>query len=220
MSGHGRLTASTDAGRAAVFLDKDGTLIEDVPYNVDPGRVRLLPGAAEGARLLHAAGFLLIVVSNQAGVARGYFAEEALQAVERRLRALLDAAGAPLADFRYCPHHPRGTVPAYARSCNCRKPRPGLLLQAAQRHGLDLGRSWLVGDILDDVEAGHRAGCRAVLLDNGGETAWLPGPGRTPEHVAIDLVEAARFILGLGVADEVDSAKATAWPSRAAEVPA
>jgi histidinol-phosphate phosphatase family protein len=180
---------------AAVFLDKDGTLVEDVPYNVDPEKIRLGPGALEAARLLHEAGFRLVVVSNQSGVARGLFAESALQAVEERLRGLLAEAGVPLAGFYYCPHHPQGTVGAYSRVCVCRKPAPGLILRAAQELGIEVERSWLVGDILDDVEAGRRAGCRTVLLDTGHETQWLPGPLRQPDCQAADLPEAARLIL-------------------------
>lgn len=179
----------------AVFLDKDGTLVEDVPYNADPARLRLTPGAAAGLRLLHRAGYRLIVVSNQSGVARGYFPETALRAVEARLRQLLAAAGVPLAGFYYCPHHPAGAVPAYAATCLCRKPAPGLVLRAAREQGVDPARSWLVGDILDDVEAGRRAGCRTVLIDNGNETEWRPGPFRTPDCVAADLLAAAEVIL-------------------------
>jgi D-glycero-D-manno-heptose 1,7-bisphosphate phosphatase len=179
----------------AVFLDKDGTLIEDVPYNVDPARIRLSAGCAEGLRALDAAGYRLLVVSNQSGVARGLFAEEALAAVEKRLRELLAEVGVSLAGFYYCPHHPEGKVAAYARTCNCRKPQPGLLRRAAAEHGLDLARSWFVGDILDDVEAGHRAGCRTVLLEKGNETEWRPGPFRDPDLRAADLAIAAQMIV-------------------------
>jgi D,D-heptose 1,7-bisphosphate phosphatase len=178
----------------AVFLDKDGTLIEDVPYNVDPDLIRLMPGAAEGLRLLHALDYRLLVISNQSGVARGYFAEQALLAVEDRLRELLAEAGVPLAGFYYCPHHPHGSIAAYAVACDCRKPRPGLIERAARDHHLALDQSWFVGDILDDIEAGRRAGCRTVLLANGLETGWGLTPGRTPHHRAADLAEAARLI--------------------------
>jgi rfaE bifunctional protein kinase chain/domain len=182
----------------AVFLDKDGTLVEDVPYNVDPERIRLAPGAVAGLRALHAAGYLLIVISNQSGVARGYFPEAALADVEARLRALLAEAGVPLAGFYYCPHHPNGAISRYAVPCSCRKPAPGSIDRAAREHDVDLARSWFVGDILDDVEAGHRAGCRAILIDNGNETEWLDAPDRRPDHVVADLAEAARIITGVG----------------------
>lgn len=180
----------------AVFLDKDGTLIENVPYNVDPALIRLMPGAGAGARALHRAGYRLIVISNQAGVARGYFPEAALVAVERRLRELLAAEGVPLAGFYYCPHHPAGTVADLAIACECRKPQPGLIRRAAGEHGIDVAASWMVGDILDDVEAGLRAGCRAVLLDNGHETEWVRSRWRWPDYTAPDLVAAARVIIG------------------------
>jgi D-glycero-D-manno-heptose 1,7-bisphosphate phosphatase len=178
----------------AVFLDKDGTLVEDVPYNVDPERIRLAPGAATALRLLHQAGFRLLVVSNQSGIARGCFREEALAAVAARLRRLLVDCAAPLAGFYYCSHHPDGVVKEHTVVCTCRKPAPGLILRAAREHGVDLARSWLVGDILDDVEAGRRAGCRTILLDTGHETEWILHPDRVPHRMASDLVDAARLI--------------------------
>ena len=180
----------------AVFLDKDGTLVKNVPYNVDPAQVRLAPGAAEGLPRLHAAGYRLIVVSNQPGVAHGYFAEPALAAVEERIRTLLDELGVPLDGFFYCPHHPAGRVAPYRCACDCRKPAPGMLLAAARAHRIDLARSWLVGDILDDIEAGRRAGCRTVLIDNGNETEWVLAPLRQPHCRVVDLATAARHILG------------------------
>lgn len=181
--------------RRAVFLDKDGTLVRDVPYNVDPGRIELLPGAAEALATLVRAGFALVVVSNQSGVARGYFEEAALAGVERRLRELLDPTSAPLLGCYFCPHHPEGTAPSYAIACVCRKPRPGLLLRAAADHGIDLDQSWLVGDILHDIEAGRRAGCRTVLIDNGNETEWRRSALRTPHAAVAGLGDAARVIL-------------------------
>jgi histidinol-phosphate phosphatase family protein len=181
-------------GNKCIFLDKDGTLIEDVPYNVDPERIRLAPGAEEGLRLFHAAGYRLIVITNQSGVARGLFSEWALMAVHERLVRLLEAVGVPLGGFYYCPHHPDGQVPRYSIACACRKPQPGLIAAAARDHRIDLARSWFAGDILDDVEAGRRAGCRTVLIDNGNETEWEHSPWRRPHHVAADLEEAARLI--------------------------
>ncbi|MGG6241029.1 D-glycero-alpha-D-manno-heptose-1,7-bisphosphate 7-phosphatase [Nodosilinea sp. AN01ver1] len=176
----------------AIFLDKDGTLIEDVPYNVDPAHMRLGSGVATGVRRLHEAGFALVVVTNQSGVAREYFAESAIAPVEQRLRQLL---GVPLAGFYYCPHHHEGTVARYTFRCRCRKPEPGMLRRAATDLNLNLDRSWLVGDILNDIEAGRRAGCRTVLLDNGNETEWVLTPGRRPHQTVATFDQAADVIL-------------------------
>lgn len=181
--------------RRAVFLDKDGTLIENVPYNVDPALIRLAPGAEEGLTRLHRAGFDLFVISNQSGVARGYFPESALAGVEARLRELLAAVGVPLASFAYCPHHPEGSVEGFAMACDCRKPAPGMLLRTAGDHDIDLARSWMIGDILDDIQAGRAAGCRTILIDNGNETEWRLSPDREPHHRAPDLAAAAGHIL-------------------------
>ena len=191
------MSASRIPGAAAraVFLDKDGTLVDDVAYNVDPLRVRLAKGAAEGLYLLARRGYRLFVVSNQPGVALGIFPEHALRAVEARLRELLRDVGVELAGFHYCPHLPNGTEAEYALPCSCRKPAPGMLFRAAREHGIDLERSWMVGDILDDIEAGHGAGCRTVLIDNGNETEWDLAFERRPDKVASDLFEAAALIV-------------------------
>lgn len=183
------------AEKKAIFIDKDGTLIPDVPYNVDPGLIRLQPGAAAGLKELQQQGYLLVVISNQSGVARGYFKEEALKGVEARIRALLEPEGVYLDGFYYCPHYPGAPVREYAVDCECRKPKAGMLLQAARDFGIDLSRSWMIGDILNDVEAGKKAGCRAVLIDNGNETEWQLDEWRQPDYQAADILDAARFIL-------------------------
>ena len=184
--------------RRAVFLDKDGTLVEDVPYNVDPDRIRLTPRAEAGLGMLHRGGFRLEVITNQSGVARGMFSEEALGAVERELRRLLIREGVPLAGFYYCPHHPESSDRRFAVACSCRKPQPGLLRQAAADLGIDLAASWMIGDILDDMEAGRAAGCGTILLDNGNETEWHLSPQRMPDMLAVDLQQAASMILSGG----------------------
>ena len=181
----------------AVFLDKDGTLVENIPYNVDPDLIRLVPGAVGGLRALGNAGYRLVVVSNQSGVARGLFSIDALEHLQHRLRELLGDAGITLDGLYFCPHHPDGSVAEYAFECSCRKPAGGLLLRAARDHGIDLMRSWMIGDILDDVEAGRRAGCRTVLIDSGNETEWVLSRDRMPDHVVRDVGEAAAVIEAL-----------------------
>jgi D-glycero-D-manno-heptose 1,7-bisphosphate phosphatase len=181
--------------RRAVFLDKDGTLVDDLPMNVDPECITLRDGAAEALGRLRDAGFRFAVITNQAGVALGAFPERALDAVADRLRTLLDAVGVALDGFFYCPHHPAGIVAAYRMECPCRKPAPGLVLTAARALGADPTECWMVGDILDDVEAGRRAGCRTVLLDCGNETKWIATRARTPDFVASTLGEVADRIL-------------------------
>jgi histidinol-phosphate phosphatase family protein len=181
--------------RPAVFLDKDGTLIDNVPYNVDPDRVTLARGAGGALRTLKAHGYLLIVVSNQPGVALGRFPLRALERVERRVQELLAPSGVCVDAFYYCPHLPQAANVRYAVRCLCRKPQPGLLRRAALDWRVDLERSWLVGDILDDVEAGNRAGCRSVLIHNGNETEWRLGAHREPDDHARSLRQAAQLIL-------------------------
>lgn len=180
--------------RKAIFLDKDGTLIPDIPYNCDPARITLQPGTVDGLRLLSSAGYLMIIVSNQAGVAHGYFSEAELELAMKQLEKLLNDAGIVIAGIYYCPHHPEAKVAAYRKQCDCRKPMPGMLLQAARRHNIDLAASWMIGDILNDVEAGNRAGCRSILINNGNETEWLTGEFRTPVFSCKDIDDAASYI--------------------------
>jgi D,D-heptose 1,7-bisphosphate phosphatase len=182
----------------AIFLDKDGTLVDDLPYNVEPQRITLCSGAGAALRLLARLDYRLFVVSNQAGIAFGRFDEVAMETVQDRLQDLLQREQLTLDGFYYCPHHPDGSVAAFACDCHCRKPMPGLLLQAAREHGIDLRSSWMIGDILHDVEAGNRAGCRTVLIDNGNETEWRLGPRRIPTRMAPDLYAAAVLIASHG----------------------
>lgn len=181
--------------KKAVFLDKDGTLIEDVPYNVDPALIMLSPDCLIGLSHLQAEGYLLVIISNQSGVARGYFEASALLKVERQLNALLARAGITLNGFYYCPHHPDGVIDVLAIDCDCRKPAPGLLLKAAEELNIDLNASWMIGDILNDIEAGNRAGCKSILIDNGNETEWLMNDIRRPAITVKNINEAADYIL-------------------------
>ncbi|MBP0590288.1 HAD family hydrolase [Paraburkholderia sp. LEh10] len=189
------LTPAAAQRRAAVFIDKDGTLLEDEPYNVDPERMRLAPGACEALSEFACCSFKLIVISNQSGVALGRFEIGALDAVEAKLREMFASCGATLDAVYWCPHHPAGQVAGYSHACDCRKPAPGMLLRAAREHRIDLRASWFVGDILDDVEAGNVAGCKTILLDNGHETVWQRTQMRMPTACAPDLHRAALMIL-------------------------
>jgi histidinol-phosphate phosphatase family protein len=181
--------------KKAIFLDKDGTLIKDVPYNVNPALIQLEPFAAEALQLLQQNGYRLIVVSNQPGIAFSYFSPSALRRAYRYLQTLLQQQGVLLQAFYYCPHHEKGTVATYSKKCYCRKPQPGLLLKAAAELDIDLQSSWMIGDILNDVEAGNRAGCNTILLNNGNETEWLMNDSRRPTHICSDLKMAADFIV-------------------------
>ncbi|MES2265907.1 MAG: HAD family hydrolase [Bacteroidota bacterium] len=179
----------------AIFLDKDGTLIPDIPYNVDPDKITLQDEAISGLRKMEDNGFKLIIISNQSGVARGYFTEDKLQAVTSKMEELFNDNGLKLSGFYYCPHHPEGTVVGYSKECDCRKPLPGMLLRAATHHQISLQDSWMIGDILNDVGAGNRAGCKTVLIDNGNETEWVEGVFRKPTFIAKTINEAAEHIL-------------------------
>lgn len=179
--------------RRAVFIDKDGTLLEDVPYNVDPAQIRLAPGAGAALQILSRLDVDLFIITNQPGVELGYFPVEALQGVEDVLSDFFTQHGAHLNGFYYCPHAPVAKV-ANAHCCLCRKPAPGLILRAAKEHGIDPAGSWMIGDILHDIEAGRRAGCQTILINNGNETEWEPGLVRVPDFFAPDIEYAAMHI--------------------------
>jgi D-glycero-D-manno-heptose 1,7-bisphosphate phosphatase len=180
----------------AVFLDKDGTLVENVPYNVDLLKIKFMDDVIPGLKKLVLAGFRLIIVTNQSGVARGFFKEDDVRHVGRHLEKVFHKNGVPLLDFYYCPHHPEAKVAEYRELCTCRKPAEGLLLQAKLDHDVDLSRSWFIGDILDDVESGRRAGCRTILINNGHETEWqVTTPLRKPHAMVSNFKQAVDVIL-------------------------
>nr|WP_275983091.1 HAD family hydrolase [Propionivibrio soli] len=183
----------------AVFLDKDGSLIEDVPYNVDPAHLRFTSGAVEGVRMLAEAGFPIVLVTNQPGLTTGRFTRAQFAVLQKALTDKLEAeSGVALAGVYVCPHAPD---PSGLAPCLCRKPAPGLLRQAAMAHRYDLSRSWMIGDILDDIEAGRRAGCRTILLDVGNETIWRISPLRMPHYRCASLFEAAKVIVAEAATD-------------------
>lgn len=189
---------SERARRRAVFMDRDGTVSEEVGYVNHPSRYRVFPYSAEAVRLLNSRGWLAVLVTNQAGVARGYFTEELIGSVHAILRTELEREGARLDAIYYCAHHPSVGQPPYRLDCDCRKPRPGLIRRAAQELEIDLERSWMIGDRYSDVELARNAGVRAAFVMSGygrGEWEFQRAGWRTePDLVAEDLLEAVRKI--------------------------
>ena len=185
--------------RPAVFIDRDGTLTDEVGYVNHPARLRLLPRSAEAIRRLNAAGIAAVVVTNQAGVARGYFSEAVLQETNAALIRLLKEAGAHVDGLYVCPHHPTEGEPPWRADCDCRKPRPGLLRRAAADLDLDLGRATMVGDKASDLVPGRAVGARTVLVLTGyglGEWEYRRATFEvTPDHVAGDLLDAVEWTL-------------------------
>ncbi len=180
--------------RRAVFLDRDGTINEERQYLCRVEDFHFIGGAVEAIRLLRGKGFLVVVVTNQSGIGRGYYAEDDLHALHRHMHAELERQGTGVDACYFCPHHPTHGQGSYAVDCACRKPLPGMLLQAASELGIDLASSWMIGDKSADVEAGLAAGCRAMLVKTGygaGEAGYLP-PGI---RVVDDLLAAARAII-------------------------
>lgn len=186
-------------GRRAIIMDRDGTVCDEVGYVNHVGRVRLLPRSAAAIRAANEAGFQTVVATNQAGVARGYFAESLVDEVHDRVRELLAADGARLDGIYYCPHHPEVGEPAYRKVCTCRKPLPGMLERARDEMGIDLTASYMVGDTVKDLEAGRRAGATSVLVLTGygrGELQYQSHAWTVkPDHVAEDLLDAVTWIL-------------------------
>lgn len=180
--------------RRAIFLDRDGTLNVEVNYLHRIEDLALVPGAAGAVRSLSQAGFLVIVVTNQAGIARGYYDETALHALHEEIQLRLSAEGARIDAFYFCPHHPD-----FGGACACRKPAPGMLRQAAQDYGIDLAGSWIIGDTSGDIGAGSAVGCRAILVRSGygaqAEAAIGSATMPQPEVIVDDLSAAVAYIL-------------------------
>ena len=151
----------------AVFLDRDGTINEEVGYLDSLEKLRMIPGAFEAIRMINQSGMKAVVISNQSGVARGYFNEDFVETVHERIQALLKEQGAWIDRFYYCPHHPTEGTGAYRTACACRKPEAGMLLRASQEMGIDLARSYMVGDMPKDIEAAGKAGAKGILVQIG-----------------------------------------------------
>lgn len=190
-----------NAGRRAVFFDRDGVLVDDVDLLVKASQIRVKLGVPEALTRLRAARFLRVIVSNQTVVSRGLLSEEEMCALEAEIESRLTRLGAPGFDgFYYCPHHPNATLEQYRAACACRKPREGMLMQAREDLAIDLGQSFMIGDRMSDVLAGQRAGCRSILVRTGAHEAKpiksdLCMEGVRPDAAFDKLAEAVDWIL-------------------------
>jgi len=185
-------------GRAAVFFDRDGTLIEDVGYLATPDGLRMIPGAGKAVQSLNERSFLTFVVSNQSGVARGFFAEADLVPIHTRLEDELARDHARIDRIYYCPHHPTLGTPPYRASCDCRKPRTGMFRRAAEEFDVDFQRSYVVGDKSADIEAGRAVGAQTILVLTGYGPSALQechAAGFSPDAVRPSVAEAVAYIL-------------------------
>lgn len=185
--------------RRAIFMDRDGTVCEEVGYVNHVDRIRLLPRSAEAIRLANQAGFQAVIVTNQAGVARGYFDEHLVHEVHDVVRHHLAEAGARVDGIYHCPHHPEVGSEAYRRECDCRKPKAGMLLRAREEMGIDLAASYMIGDTVKDLGAGRAVGATTVLVLTGygrGELQYQSHRWTLqPDHVSEDLLDAVQWIL-------------------------
>lgn len=185
--------------RRAVFMDRDGTISEEVGYINHPSRFRLFPYAAAAIKQLNENGWLAIVITNQAGVARGYFTEQMIETVHADMTKQVDEAGGRIDAIYYCAHHPSVGEPPYRFDCDCRKPKPGLIRRAAEDFSIDAARSWMIGDRYSDVELARNAGVKSMLVMSGyGRGEWenqRPNWTEQPDLVADNLLEAVRAII-------------------------
>jgi D,D-heptose 1,7-bisphosphate phosphatase len=178
----------------AIFLDRDDTLIEDPGYISQPDQVKLLDGVDKSLTEFRAMGYKLVVVSNQSGVARGIVSEKALDEIHNRLKQLLAEKGAPLDRIYYCPYHPDGVIEKYSKESDCRKPNAGMLLAAATEMDIDLNQSWMVGNSSRDIEAGLKAGCKTILINNPRHPERHKLGEPNPDYRAVNIKEAANIV--------------------------
>ena len=178
----------------AIFFDRDDTLVEDPGYINNPDQVKLLDGVAEALIELRTMGYKLIVVTNQSAVARGIVTEDGLEEIHDRLKSLLAEKGAYLDRIYYCPYHPEAVIPKYRKEWYWRKPNPGMLLAAADELDIDLGQSWMIGNQADDIEAGHRANCKTILIHHSRPRPPEQGKQPRPDYEAVNIKEAVNII--------------------------
>jgi len=187
----------------AIFIDRDGTVNEEAGYINHIDRFRLLPRSTDAVRLINQSPLKAVLITNQAGVAKGYFPEELVIKIHEKLKALLKEEGSHFDGIYYCPHHPEGVVEKYRIRCSCRKPEPGLLLKAASDLDIDLARSYLIGDKISDVQMARRVGARGILVLTGygkGEVENFSNEwsdAKKPDYIAKDLYDAVKWILNI-----------------------
>ena len=187
------LSSLTLRNRIAVFMDRDGTITEEMGYLKEPEKLRLIPRSGEAIRSLNEKEILAIVVSNQSGVARGYFSEETVKKIHRKLERLLKKEGAYPDGIYYCPHHPKFGSPQYKKNCNCRKPKPGMLERAARRFNLDLKKCYITGDKVEDIKLARNVGAKGILILTGyGERSKKKVKS---DYVAKNLYQAVKWII-------------------------
>ena len=186
----------------AIFLDRDGTINEEVGYLDHPDRLHMIPAAFAAIRLINQSGMKAIVISNQSGVARGFFTEENVREIHQNIQQALRERGAFIDRFYFCPHHPNEGEEPDKKICNCRKPQPGMLYQAADELDIDLARSYMIGDKYADIEAAHRAGVKGVLVltgygrhSSGGKDHETETQDNRPDYIAADILGAVRWIM-------------------------
>jgi len=181
----------------AVFLDRDGVITEDPPHYAHRlDQLRIIPGSAQAIRVLNEHHFRVIVISNQSGVARGYYTEDDVKKYNDGVEFLLAKAGAHIDAVYYCPHHPDAIIERYKLDCNCRKPKPGMILDAVQKYSLDIENSFVVGDKWSDIEAGRVAGCKTVLVLTGHGKEEVDKKHGLADYIALDLYDAVdKYIL-------------------------
>ena len=182
----------------AVFLDRDGVIIEDAGYVGEIERVKFIPAAGKAIRLLNENDFKVIIITNQAGVARGYFSEEAVEEINTYVQETLAEEGALIDKIYYCPHYKEGIIEEYRKDCYYRKPSPGMIEEAVRDFHIDLKRSFLIGDKSSDIEAGNRAGCKTILLAGENTRGSAGGSGIVSDHIAPDLYGAVKWLVGHG----------------------
>jgi D-glycero-D-manno-heptose 1,7-bisphosphate phosphatase len=183
----------------AVFLDRDGTINEEVGYLSQPENIRILPDVTEAIKMLKAAEYKILVVSNQSGVARGYYTEDDVQLINEKINQLLMQSGTSIDAFFYCPHHSNGVIAKYSYACHCRKPESGLILEAAEQFNLDLTKSFIIGDKLSDLQMAEYLGARTILVLTGyGKQEWEKYQDTSSfviHYIAKDLLNAAHWIV-------------------------